>query len=273
MGAAAPIIGGLGGLFSAIGGGKSKKSESTSQFEQTSNTEANLNPKQQKVNKALFAKILEAIQLGPQVSQSDRNTARGQINDTYDATSTNLAANMAARGLSGGKVGGAMRSNAINRANAFQSTEANLRDQAQNKFMQMIQAAFQFNTPRSTTTTSSGTQSGTNTQPGTPWQSYAGAGLGDFSSYLYGRQMGAYPGGGGICWVSEELFGVDDWRTMLLRHRLLGLARVSLKWKVIVGIYRLTGRHVARLIGWHAPSRRVCLRLFNALAVRTLNPV
>ncbi len=291
MAAAIPMAAsGIGALFSGIGASKKKTAESTSQFSQSGTQDANLDKNQKKVNKALFAKILEAIQMGPNVSQSDRNTMRGQMNDTYDATNTNIAANMAARGFSGGKVGGAFRSNALDRAKGFQTGEATLRDQASNRFQQMIQNAFAFLTPRSFSSTSQGTSSGTNTMPGTPWQSSVGSGLGDLSSVLYARNMGAF-GGGGFgnagrfgggyeganqgsgegCAVAIELYGPVDWRTFAVRSYIGKQAGRSLTVALLASIYLITGRHLARWIRWHQPSRRLALTLFNGLLRKALN--
>lgn len=166
----------MSGLF------KSSQVKTTQESKGTSTQEGTLDKKQQKVNKALFDQILAAITQGPEVSQSDRNLARGQINDSYDATGKNLESTLAARGFSGptGKIGQGYGNLAIARNKAFASTESDLRSQAMQRFQQMIGNAFAFDQPRSYTTTSSGTN--VNTQPGPSIfdriLSYAGQGLG-----------------------------------------------------------------------------------------------
>lgn len=281
MAAAAPIAAaGLGGLFQAIGGAKPKSSTST--FNQSGTQEAVLGGKQQKVNKALFQKILEAIQQGPTVSQADRNTMRNQVNQGYNSANTNLEANLAGRGFANsGKYGAGVRLNSLEKAKTTQAGEATLTDQAQNRFMQMIQAAFQFDQPRVFNSSSQGTQ--TSTGSGTPWQTSLGGGLGDISSLLWLRNMGGGAGGGGgggsnpfatnpsICWISQEIFGETDIRTLLVRAYLLTQARRSLKWAAAVAFYRLTGRHVARLIRWNRTARRACEAMFKRLAVEAIN--
>lgn len=271
--AALPLLSGIGGIFQGIGASKPKTSTSTS--ESTSTQDANLSSKQKKVNKALFQQIIEAIKQGPNVSQSDRNTARGQINDTYNAGDDATVNSLVARGYGdSGKVGASLKSNEMQRNNAFQGAEATLRDQAWQKFMSMISAGFQFDQPRSFTSTSSGTQTGT--QSGTPWQSSVGGGIGDLSSYLQLQKlMGAGGGGAGgfglgsICHIAHALYG-EDWRVLAVRGYLLERARGSWLWLAGVALYALTGRHVARLIRWNRPTRRVFQVIFDRLAVKAI---
>lgn len=141
-----------------------------------------LDKNQEALNQSLFDKIIEAIGRGPEVSQSDRNVARGQINDTYDATGKQLESNLAARGFStpGGKLGKSYGDLAIARNKAFASTESDLKSQAMQRFQQMISNAFQFDQPRQYDTNTTGSQ--VNTQPGPSIfdriLGYAGQGLG-----------------------------------------------------------------------------------------------
>lgn len=184
MAAALPLAGSaLGGIFSGIGA--SKPQTSTNKFDQT--TTQNLDPKQSKLNKALFQQLIQLIRQGPNVSQGDKDTLYSGINQNFDAAGKNLEATLAARGMgNSGKLGQGYRSLNIDRAKARQGGLANLQDQAVNRFQQWIQDAFQFNIPRSST--SSGTS--TTTGSGMPWQSAVGGGLSDLSSLAYLRNFG-----------------------------------------------------------------------------------
>ncbi len=292
MAAALPFAAsGLGALFSGIGASKPKTQTSTTESSQSGTQDALLDKKQKKVNAAIFEKILAAIGLGPQVSQSDKNTTRGQINDTYDSAGDNLEATAAARGFgNSGVTNRGFRNLSVDRAKSLQSNDATLRDQAQNRFMQMLQAGFQFLTPRSFSSTSQGTSQSTGSMSGTPWQSSLGGGLGDLSGALWARQMGAFggssgSGGGGgdggslggfggvpirYCWIAVELYGETDWRTFMLRRWLTLKAKDSWRWALAVSVYARTGRSLARWIHWHQPSHRVAKQLFDALAVRAM---
>lgn len=266
MAAAAPIASGIGSIMSIFGG--SQPRTSTSSFNQSGTQTADLDPKQQRMNKQLFKQLIDLVRGGPTVSQSDRNAARGQINDTYNAQNDALETALAARGMgTSGTLGKGFRSNAMQKANAFQGAEATLRDQAWNRWWNTVQSAFQFNQPRSFSSTSSGTSS--NTQPGANPLSMGGAALGDLSSYMYMRNMmnqspsmSAAPAGqyftnpssqyyvpGGIpsypCKVAEALYGVHDWRTQIARGWLTRRAAESPKWEAVVMLYAATGRVLA----------------------------
>lgn len=259
---------GIGGLLSSIGRAKGQTSSSSS--ESTGTQEANLSGKQRKVNKALFQQILEALKMGPQVSQADRNVARGQINDTYNGATTNLESNLAARGFGeSGKFGAGLRDMSIARAKAFQNTEATLRDQAQNRFMQMLQAGFQFDQPRSFTSSSSGTQTGT--QGGTPWQSSLGGGLGDLSSLLFLKQMGGLGAAAPYCWVARAVYGENDWRALAVMSWLARRARRAWRWRVVTTAYRLTGRQIARGVRKSDALRGMFKRLFDRVIAAALS--
>lgn len=148
----------------------------------TSTSTANLDKKQGKLNKALFDQIMAIVTGGPKASQANINQGRSAINDTYDATAKNLESNLAARGFGGpgGKLGQGYGDLAIARNKAIATSDATEQDRALENFQRFIQNAFQFNQPRSTTTTSSGTN--VNTQPGPSIfdriLGYAGQGLG-----------------------------------------------------------------------------------------------
>lgn len=277
-------ISGIGGIFQGIGASKPKTSTST--FDSSGTQTAELDPKQRKINKSIFQQLLKYIQAGPTVQQADRNTQRAQINQGFNAANTNLEANLAARGMSsGGKYGAGVNDNLLERQKQTQAGEAGLQRDAWSKFMQMLGFGQAFDQPRTFTTQQSGTQTGS--QSGMPWQSAVGGGLSDLSSYLYLRNMnnmggGSGGSGGGInfpmipgysgyCAVAIELWGAWDTRTMLVRCYLKAQAARSLKWRAGVAVYRLTGRHIARLIRWNRPLRRACEKLFAGLAVRALN--
>jgi hypothetical protein len=152
--------------------------KTTQSGSQSGTQTSNLDPMQSKLNKNLFQQILAQIQQGPQVNQGDRNAARGQVNQIYGQNQNAIEGNLAARGFSGGKLGEGIASNELQRAGALSSTESSLRDQAMNRFQQMIQNAFQFDQPRSFS--SSSTYSGTGTQQpglGSLFGDIAGLGL------------------------------------------------------------------------------------------------
>ncbi len=281
MAAALPgIIGGVGGVLQGVGASRPRTSTST-QESQSSQT-ANLTGRQGKVDKALFKQILEYLKRGPEVSQSDRNFTRGQINDQYEAMDDRLASHYAGSGFEGsGKEGAGFRSNELDRLRTTQDAESGLRSQAQNRFMQMIQSAFQFNTPRSFNSTQSGTS--TSTMPGQSGLGMFGQGLGDLSSLLFMRNMGAFGGGapsfspsqiGGIqagmshgypCHIAMELYGASDWRTLYLRSHLLARAETSVKWALAVALYKATGKALARVIRKSERARGMFRLMFDRL--------
>jgi hypothetical protein len=278
------ITAGIGGVFSGIGNSKSRTTTGTQN--QSSTNTAELDPKQTRINRQLFNQIIAALKMGPTVSDSDRNVARKQTNDSYDAANANLQSNLASRGYGeSGKMGTGFRNNSIARANSFQTTEAVLRDQAQSRWQQMIQNAFPFNTPRTTTSTGSGTSS--QTQPGTPWQSSVGGGLSDLASLLFMNQMGGGMFGGGLsnagasgittglssipwcgCWVAQELYG--DWRVLLVRSHIAQRAETSWLWFAFSKLYSVFGQQIAELIRTDMQMRRVFKRLFDRLVMKAL---
>jgi hypothetical protein len=289
MAAALPIIGSVvSGVMGAVGGSKGKTSTSTQTTNQSGRQDALLDPKQKKINKNLFQQILAALKLGPQVSQSDRNTARGQINDTYDATGQNLQANMAARGMGGGGTEGrAMRSTAIDRAKGFQGAEATLRDQAQNRFQQMISNAFQFNQPRSFTNEGTSTTTGSQTMPGqSPWSSI-GQGVGDLSSLMFMRNMqnqqqqqspwvdssSGYTSTGGPlpCWIARAIYGEQSIEAMITRVWLLESARLSFVWFCVLRIYQLFGRPTAWFVRRSETLKKLFRPIFNWVLKEAMN--
>jgi hypothetical protein len=281
MAAAIPsALSGIGAIFQGIGRSKPQTSTSTSQS--TSTQEAKLTGKQRKVNKSIFEQIIDVIRQGPTVSQSDRNTARSQINQNYDSANDNLEASLVARGYGdSGKVGQGFRDNSIQRNNAFQSAEAGLRNSAWDRFMQAVQAGFQFDQPRSFTNTSSGTQTGT--VPGaSPW-STIGSGVSDLSSMLFmngmmgksSNPLGSSPfpwiGRQPICAIAAELYGASNWQTFVARAWLLERAASSRKWAVIVKAYQNTGPALALVIRKSNVARKVFQYLFSKILCASIS--
>ncbi len=279
MASAIPLIGSaVGGIFSGIGA--SKGSKSTSEYNQSGEQMANLDPKQRKMMKAIFGSLLPIIQGGPQVSQAERNTARAGINQGYDQAGNAIEANLAARGFSGGKLGSGIRSTEIDRQKTQQGAEAGLQQNAWQRFMSALGAAFQFNQPRDFTSTSSGTSTQTGSGQ-SPW-STVGAGIGDLSSLAYMRNLGG--GGGGssssagawnpsmsFCWIASACFGANDWRTVMVRATLIGRARESWRWLIVVMAYRLVGRPVSFAVRHCQKLRKLFTFLFNGLLAEAMN--
>ena len=183
----------IGGIFSGIGASKPRTSTST--YDNKSTQEGVLDPKQNKVMKAMFQQILAALRLGPNVAQGDRNTLRSQVNQNFDTGAAGIDANLAARGMGGGgQTGNELNKLQLGRLGAQQSGEAQLQNQAVQRFMQMLGIGQNFITPRTFNTSSSGTQTGS--ASGTPWQSSVGGGISDLGSYLYLRKLSQNQGGG-----------------------------------------------------------------------------
>src|SRR5256885_1599885 len=90
------IMGGIGGIFSGIGAAKPRTSTASSN--QTSTTTQELDPMQQRLSQKLWNHIMDAIKLGPQVSESDRNVARTQTNNSFDAANQNIMGNLSRLG-------------------------------------------------------------------------------------------------------------------------------------------------------------------------------
>ncbi len=83
-------------------------------------------------------------------------------------------------------------------------------------------------------------------------------------------------GGGGhskACWIAEELYGVDDGRTLMLRAWLTQAYDARRPGWMFVGVYRMFGRQVARLIATGVLPRRLFRPLFDALVAMALADV
>jgi hypothetical protein len=75
----------------------------------------------------------------------------------------------------------------------------------------------------------------------------------------------------GPCWVAEELYGIGDARTVILRAWLVDLhARRDRGWQG-VAVYAAVGRCVAAMARRTALLRSVLRPLFDALAVKAFD--
>ncbi len=248
----------MGNFFKA---GKEQSTQDT-KYSGTSSSTANLDERQQAMNKQLYKKILHTLQLGPEVSEEDRNKRRGAINEQYDTTGKMLSSQLAGQGFNygGGKLGQGYGNLAIARNKAFGDVESDLSSEAVNRFQQMIQNAFQFNTPRSQTSTQSGTQNTVGTQPGPSVfdkvLGYAGQGLGAAAMF-------------GVCWVAQALYGDTDPRVDLLRHWLVNVwARRSLIGYLFVSLYIRYGERGARIVKRYPLARGIARYFFDRLLWR-----
>jgi hypothetical protein len=93
---------------------------------------------------------------------------RTGINTKYNTTlAPSLESAYTSRGFGeGGKMGAGFKQLGLARAGEFQTGEADLRGQAQDRFAHLISLALPFMTPNTTTTDFSKTGSGIGTQPG-----------------------------------------------------------------------------------------------------------
>ena len=170
------LLGG-GSLLSAIGANKPRTSTSTTDQTQ----EGVRGDRQQRVFRQLGNALLDALNQGPTVSQSDRNAGRTNINNTWLGLQKNLESNLTSRGFGeSGKLGAGFKGLEIGRANAFQGLEAQLRNEAQQRFERMLGLSQQFVQP--TTFHTTGTTTGE--QSGVPLASGLGSGIGDIGSLL-----------------------------------------------------------------------------------------
>lgn len=284
-GKAVPLaLSAVSGILGGIGATQDKTGKST--IDKTTTEEALLGRKQNRINTQLFHTIMDALQLGPQVSQSDRNMARANINTAYQGAQRNLDAALASRGFGqSGKVGAGVRDLNLGRMKEFQTTEGRLRDEAQQRFQQMIQNAFQFDIPRTTTSHTTGTESVT--VPGASPFSAAGSGFGDLASFLWMQRLFGGGGGGGfgssgpggygfpgdpsICWIAEELYGAADWRVVLIQRWLLWQSKQFILWSLFVQAYRMFGKITARLMRWNLIPQAAIRKAFDAMVLRAMN--
>lgn len=270
MAAALPFaVSGLGSLLGGIGASKGSKatSDTTSTTNQKSSStqEGVLQGKQNKVNKLIGQNLIDWLRLGPNVSQGDRDTMRGQINDQADAATDRVSSDLASRGMSNSGVKGrSFKDIQLARTKAFQTGEAGLQSQALQRFMQAMGIGLQYDQPRQFTSSgeSSGTthQTGTQTQSGQSPFSTIGSGLGDLSSFMFMKNMfpGAGGGGGGYqwagnedlygCWIARAVYGQNDWRVLLVRAFLVRKAAESRSWAILWALYLAFGKAIAPVV-------------------------
>lgn len=123
----------------------------------TSTTAPNLTPAQQQIQ-ALIAQMLKAnLAKGVKVSQADRNAGRAHINTTFDGIGESLEAKLTARGYGdSGKLARGFKDIELQRGNAFQGLETDLRGEASQRLLQMLGLAGDFTRPQGSTTTQTG---------------------------------------------------------------------------------------------------------------------
>lgn len=267
MAAALPFA--TSGISALLGGiGATKGTKSTYDQKSSSTQEGVLQGKQNKVNKLIGANLMDWLKLGPNVSQGDRDTMRGQVNDQADAATERVSADAAARGMSNsGTKGRSFKDIQLARTKSFQTGEANLQSQAMQRFMQAMGIGLQYDQPRqfNSSSTSSGTQVGGQQSP----FSAAGSGLGDLSSLLFMRNMGALSPV--ACWIAEEVYGRNDWRVTLVRNFLAGKARRSLRWLALLSLYQIFGRFVAAVVRRSSVLRVGFKWLFDQVVFSTVS--
>lgn len=69
--------------------------------------------------------------------------------------------------------------------------------------------------------------------------------------------------GAAFCWIAEAYWGVDDWRTWMVRRWLRDVYARTLVGSLVVGLYRRYGRWAARAFKAHRPVRAVLSPLFD----------
>lgn len=209
---ALPYVLGIGGsILKGIGGSKPQSSTSSSTTNSSSSTTAQLTGRQHKLMKQLFEALSGQLSGGPNVMQSDRNQARGQINQTYNAMAPRLQANMTARGFgNSGRVGSGLRDIEYQRGNAIQSNEADLRREALGRWTQMLGMSQQFIQPHNFSTTGTSSTRGTQTVPGQSPFGQLGGGAMDLGSILQLRNLLGSGGGAGSGGYSNPYDLIDN---------------------------------------------------------------
>ena len=135
---------------------------STSTGAQSGTQTASLDPLQGNVNSALYNQILSAIKTGPNVTQGQSDLTSQGINSSFNAQESQAGSQLAASGFGkSGKVPQNIESTGVARAEAQGQGAATNQQNATQNFMQMLSQAFQFDVPRSFSST--GTTSGTQT--------------------------------------------------------------------------------------------------------------
>jgi hypothetical protein len=195
MAAAAPAIG-LGS--SIIGGLLGRKSPQTSTSTSSGTSTPVFSGGQAKLQKVLENFLKRGIQEGGEPTQSQRNAAGLSVNNNFDALMKRLQANAVARGFGeSGKFNADSQGLEVQRANAMQQSEAQLREQALQRQLQLLGLA---TGPAFAAPGQSYTQTTTGTQPGQSFGNALGQTIGnaggDYSSYLLLQQLLKQQGGG-----------------------------------------------------------------------------
>lgn len=146
------ILGGIGSLAGGLLGGPSQKSTST----QTPIWA----PGQENLMQQLFSQYLQALGMGPGVTQGDRNALMTQINNSYAGMKPQLESELTARGFGqSGKLGQGFRQIDEARVGSQQQGEAGLQSQAMQRWLALLGMGPNLIRPVGSTTTSTGTQS------------------------------------------------------------------------------------------------------------------
>lgn len=146
---------------------RSQTSTSEGSFERTETQGVDRSKRQSRLFKDTLDQLLSTISQGPQIMQGDKDAMRGTINKGYAAAQAQTEAGLTGRGFGeSGKLGNAFKNLDIARAEDFSRGELGLKDQAQQRYAQMIGLAIPYLTPDNWSTISSGTSRGTQTQPG-----------------------------------------------------------------------------------------------------------
>lgn len=153
----------MSGLF-----GSSKQTSTSDQsFNKTQEVSGERSKRQSGLFKEMLDQLMGTISQGPQIMRSDRDAMYGSINKAYNAAAGQVEGGLTGRGFGeSGKLGNALKNLDISRAGDFMTGEQGLQSQAQQRYAQMIGLAWPYLAPDLTTTTSSGTATGTQTQPG-----------------------------------------------------------------------------------------------------------
>lgn len=183
MAAAAPAIG-LGS--SLIGGLLGRKPSQTSTSTSSGTSTPVFSDGQQKLQGVLEKFLRKGIKEGGQPTQADRNAAGLSVNGNFDALMKRLQANAVSRGFNdSGKLNLDTQGLEVQRANAMQQSEAQLRQQAMQRQLALLGLA---SGPAFAAPGQSYNQTTTGTQPGQSFGNALGQTIGnagnDFASWL-----------------------------------------------------------------------------------------
>jgi hypothetical protein len=94
-----------------------------------------------------------------------------------------------------------------------------------------------------------------------PWNmisQFAGDAMSMFSFGLPGGH-----GGGGGCWIAEAIYGINDWRTHLVRAWLNGPFMDSAIGRIIMNLYFRFGQRIAAFVRKYKPVKLIFKPIFN----------